>query len=362
MMDLYKSYVQNCWYPVGLAAEFPTETLKGLTVCERPVVAWRTRHGDVVAFDDRCAHKRFPLSRGRLMPDGTLECAYHGLRYDMTGKCVMVPSQPNGPIPAPAATPQFPITEKDGVVWIWPGDPTKTHLRKPPRVMEIGDAAWETEGIGPTEISASYFLNIENVLDITHFYPLHDGNIGDLENSSLPVELGEGEEDGNQYCGTIRRAKNYTQPSYYVDWFHHEVADRYHTHFMISPGACRVELWNWPAGEEGNVEKKRGYVLYHLLYPVSPTKHVWRVSFNTLRGDTPRGAPDISTAKRIATMFPDVAKQDRWAIENQQRMVEHPVEGYQEVYLKADLAVRRARKIWHDLLRDESGIHHEAAE
>ena len=61
-------------------------------------------------------------------------------------------------------------------------------------------------------------------------------------------------------------------------------------------------------------------------------------------------------------MFPDVAEQDRWAIENQQRMVEQPVEGYQEVYLKADLAVRRARKIWHDLLRDESGIPHAAAE
>ncbi len=58
------------------------------------MVIWRTRAGEVVAYDDRCSHKRFPLSKGRLMPDGTLECAYHGMRYDTSGKCVMIPSHP----------------------------------------------------------------------------------------------------------------------------------------------------------------------------------------------------------------------------------------------------------------------------
>jgi vanillate O-demethylase monooxygenase subunit len=62
------------------------------------MVIWRTKDGEVVAYDDRCSHKRFPLSKGRLMPDGTLECAYHGLRYDTSGKCVMIPSHPTGPI------------------------------------------------------------------------------------------------------------------------------------------------------------------------------------------------------------------------------------------------------------------------
>ena len=99
----HHAYVRNCWYVAGLSSEFPTETLTGQVICERPLVIWRTRHGGVVAYDDRCAHKRFPLSKGRLMPDGTLECAYHGLRYDMTGKCVMIPSHPTGPISPQAA-------------------------------------------------------------------------------------------------------------------------------------------------------------------------------------------------------------------------------------------------------------------
>ena len=45
------------------------------------------------------------------------------------------------------------------------------------------------------DVPANYLLLIENLLDITHFYPLHAGNIGDLENSRIPIEYEEGEID-----------------------------------------------------------------------------------------------------------------------------------------------------------------------
>jgi len=34
-------------------------------------------------------------------------------------------------------------------------------------------------------------------------------------------------------------------------------------------------------------------------------------------------------------------------------MFEYPDEGYQEVFLKPDIAIRRARKIFQDLVREE---------
>ena len=34
-------------------------------------------------------------------------------------------------------------------------------------------------------------------------------------------------------------------------------------------------------------------------------------------------------------------------------MVEYPDEGYQEVFLKPDIAIRRARKIFLDMMREE---------
>lgn len=359
-------FIRDCWYVAGLASDFPKETLTGHVIAKRPVVIWRTKDGEVVAYDDRCSHKRFPLSKGRLMPDGTLECAYHGMRYDTSGKCVMIPSHPSGPISPQATVRAYPIIEQDGLVWIWPGDPARSETRKPPRVPEVGDDRWESITVGPMQVSANYLLLIENLLDITHFYPLHDGNIGDIANSRIPIALEEGEVDGNQYVMTIRKTTDYKQPPYLEDWFHYPVVDRHHTHCLMSPGLTRVVMRNAPPNQleqrtgdmefPGRLEVsdiERGYVLIHTHTPVDERNHVWRVIVNCPARDRSKGDPEKSTARRVAEMFPEVAAEDLWAVAEQQKMFEYPDEGYSEVFLKPDLALRRARKIMADMLRQE---------
>lgn len=358
--------IRNCWYMIGTSKDFPAEKLTGHVVAKKPIVVWRTKDGQVVAYDDRCSHKRFPLSQGRLMPDGTLECAYHGLRYDMTGKCVMIPSHPTGPISPQAVVRPFPIMEQDGLVWIWPGDPAVAEHRKPPRTPEAGLQEWETAIIGPMQVPSNYLLLIENLLDITHFYPLHDGNIGDIENSRIPIDLEEGEEDGNRYVMTIRKVTNYKQPPYLVDWFSYDVVERHHTHCMMSPGLTRVVMRNAPPGKleqrdgerefPGRLDAKgqeRGYVLLHTHTPIDESNHLWWVLINVPAHHMSKGDPSKSTTKRIAEMFPTVVEEDRSALEKQQKMFAYPDDGYQEVFLKPDIAIRRARAIFFDLLREE---------
>ena len=107
--------VKNAWYVAGMSREFPAQQLQGQVIAERPLVMWRTAEGKVVAFDERCCHKRMPLSQGRLIESGLLECAYHGLCYDATGRCVRVPSHPEGDIPPQARLRPFPVIEQDGL-------------------------------------------------------------------------------------------------------------------------------------------------------------------------------------------------------------------------------------------------------
>jgi vanillate O-demethylase monooxygenase subunit len=366
--------VENCWYMIGASADFPAEKLTGHVVAKKPIVAWRTKHGQVVAYDDRCAHKRFPLSKGRLMKDGTLECAYHGLRYDMTGKCVMIPSHPTGPISPQAVVRPFPIIEQDGLVWLWPGDVEVSETRKPPRLPEVGSNDWKTEIVGPMEVPANYLLLIENLLDITHFYPLHDGNIGDIENSRIPVDLEEGEEDGNRYAMTVRKVSNYKQPPYLVDWFHYDVVDRHHTHCMMSPGVTRVVMRNAPVGQLSARDTQRefpgaldvnsvekGYVLVHTHTPIDENRHLWWALINVPAQHMSKRYPGKQTATHIAEMFPDVVDEDKFALEQQQRMFQYPDDGYQEVFLKPDLAIRRARVIIQDLMREQEAPPHSVA-
>ena len=48
--------------------------------------------GEVYALQDRCSHRDFPLSNGRL-DDGQIECAWHGARFDVrSGRALSLPA------------------------------------------------------------------------------------------------------------------------------------------------------------------------------------------------------------------------------------------------------------------------------
>lgn len=340
--------VTNAWYVLGFPHEFTPGRLQSQTITGKPVVMWRTASGKVVAFDGRCLHKRMPLKEGRFVAEDVLECAYHGFCYDAEGRCIKVPSQPDAPIPANWKLRGYPIVEQDDLVWIWPGDPEKIGHRRPPRTPEIASADWESIRSEPMLVKANYRLLIENLLDITHFYPLHDGNVGDIEHSKIPVEVLEEEIEGNRAVRTVRNAKNYRQPPYFVDWFGYDVVDRFHTHCMVNPGLTRVEMRAAPPGTlESDAE--RGYVLYHMHTPIDEKTHFWRWCINCRMGHRGAKDPSKSLAQLFVDMFPAVVEQDRWVLERQQEMVSYPDDGYAEVHVKADRALLLVRKIVAEL-------------
>ena len=49
--------------------------------------------GRITAFQDECTHQAFPLSAGEVHGDGTLECVWHGARFDcLTGSVKREPA------------------------------------------------------------------------------------------------------------------------------------------------------------------------------------------------------------------------------------------------------------------------------
>lgn len=346
-------YVKNCWYPISFSTEFEKGKLQGHKICDKPIVMWRTEEGEVVAFDDRCCHKRFPLSESRLLDDGRLECAYHGLCYDSTGQCVEIPSQRDRPIPPQARLRGIPVREQDGVVWVWPGDPAMAERIEPPRTPEVVDENLTSVPLPRVvRVEANYLLLIENLLDISHFYPLHDGNIGDKANSFIPVKLEEGSDPDFPYVMTTREVEGYKQPPFLREWFLYDVVDRIHTHCMVTPGLTRVVMRVAPPGQLGT-EAERGYTLLHLHFPEDATNLVWRLSISCGKTHRPLSDPDTPTSHKIAEMFPAVVAEDEWALVRQQKMMEFPDDGYSELFLKSDGALRRARQIMMAMQRRE---------
>ena len=340
--------IRNAWYALGRSGEFERR-LRGEVVAGRPIVAWRADSGEVTALDARCAHKRFPLWEGKLLDDGSLECAYHGFAYDADGRCVAIPAlhEQSDKIPVTARQRKYPVVEQDGLVWLWPGDGDPGAV---PRTPELASPDWETLATEPMRVAANARLLIENLFDLTHFYPLHADNIGSLADAMVPVEI----ERGDGWLRTIRRRSSFTLPPMTRDRFGLEIADQIQEHAMVGPGLFHVVVAVAPPGKLGT-DEEQSFVLHQTITPVDAGNLVWRRYTSCRVGARWAASPERPLVEAIVAGAPKVIEQDRWAIEKQQEMFAYADEGYREVHIKTDGAVVMARRLL-DELEDTPGL------
>lgn len=114
--------MRRYWQPAAL-----TEELAG----ERPVVPVRLMGEDLVLFRDdqgryglvgkHCPHRGADMCFGRL-EDGGLRCAFHGWLFDVNGKCLEQPAEPEGSrFHEKIRYTAYPCVEKNGIVFAYLG-------------------------------------------------------------------------------------------------------------------------------------------------------------------------------------------------------------------------------------------------
>jgi phenylpropionate dioxygenase-like ring-hydroxylating dioxygenase large terminal subunit len=162
------NYPKKCWYVAATCDEI-TESPLGRRLLGEDVVLWRGASGNLTAFENRCAHRAFPLSHSQVDGD-RLICGYHGCTYDTHGKCVSTPSQPQ--VPTGMRVRVFPILEEPPFVWIWLGQPAAAAGSQPPRMPWINDPAWTTFA-DAWHVSANYMMVHEHYLDFSYAPVVH---------------------------------------------------------------------------------------------------------------------------------------------------------------------------------------------
>ena len=162
------TFLRNIWYVAGHAEE-TADAPFARTFLNEPVLLYRTEAGSLVAMDDRCPHRMAPLHRGKVVGE-TIQCPYHGLRFDGTGACVAMPL--GGDAPPRAKLRVYPIVERHSLLWIWMGDPDRADAAPIPDFSDRDDPAvgWFT---GVIHAKANYQLLVDNLLDLTHSEFLH---------------------------------------------------------------------------------------------------------------------------------------------------------------------------------------------
>jgi len=197
-------FLKNFWYVAAMSEEIGREPLARMLLGE-PVVLFRTEAGAPVALEDRCIHRRMPLSAGKLVGDA-VQCAYHGFEFAADGACVKAPGCPQ--IPRAARVRSYPVVERHRYIWIWMGD----EAANPDLIADFhenDDPAWARCGI-LMPVRANYMLLVENLLDLSHVAFVHRATIG-TEDSEADLSL----ERGPGFVRSVRKADNVPTPPHY---------------------------------------------------------------------------------------------------------------------------------------------------
>ena len=139
--------------------------------------------GAIAAVTDRCLHRSTRLSVG-WVDDGAFRCGYHGWRWDGTGRCVEIPSMPDGPIPPRACIDAFEAQVAYGLVWVRLDGGADTAIAACPA---WGDATMKVLAGVPYTWSVSAPRRIENAVDLAHFAWVHDGSLGRRDEPVPPI-------------------------------------------------------------------------------------------------------------------------------------------------------------------------------
>lgn len=189
MADGTTPFVFDEWYVAAFADEVG-RTLMTRTLLGKKVLLYRTETGEVVALDDRCAHRSYPLSAGELDGD-TVVCGYHGFRYNANGDCIEVPSMAK--CPRSIGVKNYAVAERGPLVWIWMGDAGRADRTTIPDTSYHSSPDWACSK-GYFHLPGNYVSLHENLLDLTHLSYIHARSFGSPEYARAPyrTQLGDG--------------------------------------------------------------------------------------------------------------------------------------------------------------------------
>ena len=182
-------FPKNAWYVAATPDEIDGKPL-GRKICNEPIVFYRGSDGQVAALEDFCPHRGAPLSLGRVC-EGKLVCGYHGLEMGCDGKTIAMPGQRVRGFPAIRA---YPVVERHGFIWVWPGDAAKADPARIHPLHWAENPEWAYGG-GLYHIACDYRLMIDNLMDLTHETYVHANSIGQKEiDEAAPTTKTEGDE------------------------------------------------------------------------------------------------------------------------------------------------------------------------
>ncbi|MDO7837310.1 aromatic ring-hydroxylating dioxygenase subunit alpha [Sphingobium sp. HBC34] len=166
------TFVRNAWYVAGLSTEFAQDNVIGRTLLDERIVLYRRQDGMMAAIGGVCPHRFAPLEMGKRRGDA-IECIYHGLQFDGSGKCIHNP-RTGGALHRQLDVPGYEVCEKFGFVWVFmKGGEDSAPIPIPDDMSFLEELPAEDRGDAYLHMNADYRLIIDNLMDASHADFLH---------------------------------------------------------------------------------------------------------------------------------------------------------------------------------------------
>lgn len=292
-MTHFPAGLSTTWVPAALSGELRSRPL-ARRIGGVPIVLFRSDDG-VTALKDRCPHRNFPLSAGKLK-DGVLSCPYHGWRFDHAGRCVDVPGADAKADISKLGAERVAATERYGAVFVRLDGGEHSPLFEPPPLLgDLGyDHFWYTRGLWRGRpIDA-----LENILDPFHTNFLHDGLIRDSRRRQL-----------------VRQTLAFCDGGFEVTYEQQSPDRGWMSRLLEGERTRSTGRYLAPITFQGRWEGPRGLTLCATAFFVPETADTYR-PFGCWT--TPKGrAPAWLKRALIMAFVRPVAEQDRVALEKQ---------------------------------------------
>jgi len=338
-------YLFNAWYPVVFSRDVD-RTPKRRTVTEQHIVLYRKQDGSVVALEDLCPHRFTPLSLGTVKGDD-IQCGYHGMTFDATGRCVRIPGQER--IPTRSSIRSYPARENLGLVWIWPGDPAAAEHTPVFDLPQYHDTAHWTPVHGESLfIGANYLSLADNLTDPAHVNFVHLSTLG----SSGAAEEAPIKNDQQGKTVIVYRWTLNSPPIPLMQRYFNGMVDRWQYYYYHAPsiavidfGTAEVGLID-PADGDRNLGKR--FFSCHFITPVDQRSCVdhWVHVRNFAVGDKEVSA---GLSQRFAMAF----NEDKVVLEAIQREEDNLDPARRPLRIAIDTGVVRMRRLLDELIAAE---------
>jgi phthalate 4,5-dioxygenase oxygenase subunit len=169
MGELLRQY----WFPAIPPFELPSPDCppKKVRLLGEDLVAFRDSDGKVGLFAQACPHRGASMFFGRNEEAG-LRCVYHGWKFDASGACVDMPSEPaESNFKNKVRIRAYPTRDVNHVIWVYMG-PRST----PPPFPEFDIVTLPIDHVTQPRLmmeEANWFQNLEGDIDSVHIDYLH---------------------------------------------------------------------------------------------------------------------------------------------------------------------------------------------